>query len=631
MKNEIQDIVQMWGWANPPEWVVAQAERCLMLRDAEMLKVIEHFTGESQDQLAEKVQHRPNNVPPLEYLTQRVSGLSAVKQQILATYNNTLFYDGLIDESMLVGAMMQSSVKDYCHTHRCAAFHHPESRAQIVLAFCDWSDLEKFDKAGRHEKMENPLVKALGDDADPMLVLITNVKLNEIFGRAEASAVEGSSQSGNRSTWAGAQAETDAQRVISKIFDEAIQLKASDITFWPEMDGTSYVVFRRHGRLIPSQSHPQISFQHAEEGLRFLLGKTKAQTDGSTLMSPADGNLRYRSSEKEVFMRHNYVPIHRAGMAHELIAGSIRIFTMENVDINLEELRLPQELIKDIRRVLKANKGTILVVAPVNEGKSTTVGGIIAEHVKMYGVRGRKRISVEMPVERYQDGLISLDVPEEKLLPKYIRALFRQDLDFGFIGEVRDSYTAAAFARVGTSGHIVASTGHADDSPGGIAMVLNYLRAAQHVSSVDQLVVHPSDFVSKIALVIAQRLVPELCGCKLQHKLSQEDVDDLRAHEAHELHTPSRVDQLVAASEAGNLWKKNEKGCSQCYRGVTGERPVAEWIPVGRALRSKLGDMVQRDFLDHSEIIKYRKSSLYQSAIDLVLAGDVDLNDVAGL
>jgi type II secretory ATPase GspE/PulE/Tfp pilus assembly ATPase PilB-like protein len=632
MKNDVRHILQTWGWDNPPPYVVEQAERVLSCSGQTLLHVIESYGLGKVAELEELDRLRPRNVPVLDYLAQRVKGLANARQQILATFNGVLFYEPGIEESLLFAGMGNKEIAEHCRIHRCVAFHHPGNVNRMLIAFCEWDDLDKFEKAGRAERMENPLMGALRMvDDRPMVVLTSTINLNAALQQAQAGGIEGSYAQTNRSYWAHNQADTDAQRVVAKIFNESIELKSTDITLWPETDGTCNVLLRRHGDLMPSPSYPKIGFEHASEGIRFLMGKSKALSDGSTLAYPVDGKLQYRSPNRDVFMRHNYAPVNRNGLDHEMIVASMRIFTMENVEINLESLKLRPDLIEEIRQVLISNKGLILIVAPVNQGKSTTMGGIIAMHVKMYGVHGAKRMSVEMPVERNQEGLLSMSVEDEALLPVYIRALFRQDLDFAFIGEVRDSFTAAAFARVGTSGHICGSTGHAEDAVSGITMVINYLRV-QGKSEKESLTVQPADFVSKLALVIAQRLVPELCQkCHIPHTLTENDLRDVQLHEKREMHSRSRVDELRAASVAGRLFRKNEKGCPHCFRGITGERPVNEWIPVSKALRYELSDMVQDNRFDYARVTQSRVGSLYDSAIDLVLEGKVALEDAIGL
>jgi type II secretory ATPase GspE/PulE/Tfp pilus assembly ATPase PilB-like protein len=635
MKNDLKDLVHTWGWIDPPAYVIAQAERVLACQGKDILDVVVAYDLATREELDELSRHMPRNVHPLDFLSQRVKGLSSMRQQILATFNGMLFYEVPIEPDLLFHEMSQKAIAEHCKANRCVAFHHPANQHQMVIGFCDFDDLDKFEKAGRTERMENVLVVSMNlGDEEPMCVLMTAANLNAALGAATAGNVEGAHRNANRSYWAHNQAETDAQRVIAKIFDEAIDIRASDITFWPENDGTAHVVFRRNGRLILSQQHPKISFAHASEGIRFLMGKTKALSDGSILAVPVDGKLQYRGPSREVFMRHNYMPVNRVGSEFEMIVGSIRVFTMENVEINLESLRIHPDLVKEIRRVLKGNKGLILVVAPVNQGKSTTIGGIISEHVKQYGVFGAKRMSVEAPVERYQDGLISTNVENETLIPAYVRALFRQDLDFGFIGEVRDSFTAAAFARIGNSGHLCASTGHAEDAVSGITMVINYLRA-EVKGSADALVIQPSDFVSKLQLVVAQRLVPELCQvCRIEHKLSEEELEDIALHEEREMHAPSRVEELRRASEEGRLFKKNVDkpvGECQCFKGIVGEMPINEWIPVSKRLRHAMSQMVQDNRFDYEKVSEGRVGSLYSSAIDLVLQGKVAIEDAVGL
>ncbi len=199
-----------------------------------------------------------------------------------------------------------------------------------------------------------------------------------------------------------------------------------------------------------------------------------------------DGVTRFRGN---AFFQRGLV-----GIALRLIPTSIK---------SLEDLNLPPELADFTRK----EQGFFLVVGPVGMGKSTTLAAMInlinkerAEHI----------ITIEDPIEYLFNNERSLiDQREVRFdtndFASALQSMFRQDVNVGMIGEMRDPNTIATAVTAAETGHLIFSTLHTNSASQTIDRIIDAFPPNQQRQIRVQL-------AGSLNGIFSQRLVPRISG-----------------------------------------------------------------------------------------------------------------------
>ena len=117
-------------------------------------------------------------------------------------------------------------------------------------------------------------------------------------------------------------------------------------------------------------------------------------------------------------------------------------------------------------------------------------------------------ITVEDPIEYHLDNITQMEINTKsgQTFAGSLRSILRQDPDVIMIGEIRDQETATIACQAATTGHMVFSTVHANDTVTALFRLLD-------------LGVEPFMIASALTAVLGQRLVRMLCEtCKEPYK-----------------------------------------------------------------------------------------------------------------
>ena len=169
----------------------------------------------------------------------------------------------------------------------------------------------------------------------------------------------------------------------------------------------------------------------------------------------------------------------------------------------IEELELPP-FVGDLAL---ERQGLILVVGATGAGKSTTVAAMLHHRTKR--ARGHV-VTIEDPVEfvhTADQSIVSqreVGIDTESYLVGLKNAL-RQAPDVIFVGELRDSETAAVALHSAETGHLVLSTLHATNATTAVERLLHFFHPEVRASVLLQLSL-------TMRAVLAQRLVPRAAG-----------------------------------------------------------------------------------------------------------------------
>ena len=411
----------------------------------------------------------------------------------------------------------------------------------IVVGMADPTDLFAFDE----------LTRLLKRDVQAVVVAEAQVlkALDQVYRRTEeitGLAKELQQDLGENLVDFGALSATlgadDAPvvRLLQSIFEDAIQVGASDIHIEPQEDALR-VRLRIDGEL-----HAQTEADVRVAPALALRLKLMAGLDISEKRLPQDGRFNVAVRQNVVDVRMSTMPT-----AHgESVV--MRLLNRESGLLGVENLGMPQGMTERFRAIINRVSGMVLVTGPTGSGKTTTLYAALNE----LNSPTRKIITVEDPVEYRVRGLNQVQVNEkiDLTFATVLRSVLRQDPDVILVGEVRDTETAQIGLRAAITGHMVLSTLHVREA------------ASVPVRLLDMAV--PRYMVATaLQAVIAQRLVRLVCErCTKPHVPTAQE---------------ERFLELEWPGQSGEF--KQGAGCNHCngsgYRGRVGVYEMLEMTP----------------------------------------------------
>lgn len=333
--------------------------------------------------------------------------------------------------------------------------------------------------------------------------------------------------------------ETTVVKLLQSIFEDAVQMRASDIHIEP---GEKVLRIRQR---IDGQLHETILNEVNIAAALVLRLKLMAGLDISEKRLPQDGRFHMEIKGHKIDVRMSTMPIyHGESVVMRLLDQSAGLLT-------LNETGMPPHILARIRKQIKRPHGMLLVTGPTGSGKTTTLYGILSE----LNTADRKIITVEDPVE-YQLPRINQVQVNHKIgldFSNVLRTTLRQDPDIIMVGEMRDQETVEIGLRGALTGHFVLSTLHTNDAVTSALRLLDMGAASYLVASA-------------LRVIIAQRLVRRVChNCGVEHQPT--------AQEKAWLNSVSRQDFTHANFRIGT-------GCQSCngsgYRGRIGIFEILE-------------------------------------------------------
>ena len=162
----------------------------------------------------------------------------------------------------------------------------------------------------------------------------------------------------------------------------------------------------------------------------------------------------------------------------------------------LTEIGIPDTMLPAIEALIRRPHGIILVTGPTGSGKTTTLYG----GLRRINQPGVKIVTVEDPVEYQVEGVTQIQVNTKTgmTFASALRSILRHDPDIIMVGEMRDSETAEIAIQAALTGHLVFSTLHTNDAPGGITRLVD-------------MGVEPYLVSATVQGIMAQRLVRLVC------------------------------------------------------------------------------------------------------------------------
>lgn len=338
--------------------------------------------------------------------------------------------------------------------------------------------------------------------------------------------------------------QTPIIRFVNLVLQQAIRDKASDVHFEP-FEKEFRIRYRIDGALYEMAPPPRNLAVPVTSRVKVLSNMNISET-----RIPQDGRIKMTIAGRPVDLRVSTLPTQ---FGESVV---LRVLDKSVVNLDLEALSLPDDILKTIRSLVDRPNGIFIVTGPTGSGKTTTLYSALREVNDVE----TKILTAEDPVEYEIDGIMQVAVNHQVGLnfSRALRAFLRQDPDKIMVGEIRDLETAQIAVQASLTGHVVLSTLHTNDAPGAVTRLID-------------MGLEPFLISASLEAILAQRLVRRICPtCRTAYEPGQDLIEMLD------------VDPLEIADK--DFYYGD--GCAECsstgYRGRIG---LFEMIVVSDAIR----------------------------------------------
>ena len=341
------------------------------------------------------------------------------------------------------------------------------------------------------------------------------------------------------------------RKLLNMVFLLGIRDHASDIHFEPFEDEFK-IRIKADGTLYEMVPPPR----HLASAITTRI-KVIANLDIAERRLPQDGRIRLTVGGHVVDLRISVLPT--------LFGESVvcRILDKSVVMLDLDNVGMDPDLLREFRKILDRPNGIVLVTGPTGSGKTTTLYAALSEMNTITD----KLMTTEDPVEYDIDGIIQMPIDADigNTFAQCLRSILRQDPDIILVGEIRDRETAEIAVQASLTGHLVFSTLHTNDAPSTITRLRD--------------MGIPSFLITAtVQAILAQRLVRTICkDCREQFTPSEEQLQEL---------------DITLDMVAGRPFYRG-KGCMTCNNtGYKGRTAIHEFMLITDELRALINQGV---------------------------------------
>ena len=330
--------------------------------------------------------------------------------------------------------------------------------------------------------------------------------------------------------------------ILENILQKAVLLNASDIHIEP-FEKLLKIRMRVDGSLKEINTYNIELHSQLSTLIKLLAGMNIAEK-----RLPQDGRIDKDIDNNIVDLRISTIPT----VYGEKIV--IRILNRNTFFKSKYEIGFSDEAINKIKSMTSDMSGLIIVTGPTGSGKTTTLYSILNDFKNI----DKNIVTIEDPEEYKIEGINQIQVNYKYGLDfaTGLKSILRQDPDIIMIGEIRDKETAQIAIRAASTGHLVISTMHTNNSVESISRLVDMGVPRYLISSV-------------LKGVISQKLVRKVCGhCSIEEELDENTYKKLKLKTI-----------------------KIEQGCSKCnYSGYKGRIAVYEILEINKRIKHSIID-----------------------------------------
>ena len=330
--------------------------------------------------------------------------------------------------------------------------------------------------------------------------------------------------------------------ILENILQKAVLLNASDIHIEP-FEKLLKIRMRVDGSLKEINTYNIELHSQLSTLIKLLAGMNIAEK-----RLPQDGRIDKDIDNNIVDLRISTIPT----VYGEKIV--IRILNRNTFFKSKYEIGFSDEAINKIKSMTSDLSGLIIVTGPTGSGKTTTLYSILNDFKNI----DKNIVTIEDPVEYKIEGINQIQVNYKYGLDfaTGLKSILRQDPDIIMIGEIRDKETAQIAIRAASTGHLVISTMHTNNSVESISRLVDMGVPRYLISSV-------------LKGVVSQKLVRKVCEhCSIEEELDENTYKKLKLKTI-----------------------KIEQGCSKCnYSGYKGRIAVYEILEINKRIKHSIID-----------------------------------------
>lgn len=372
--------------------------------------------------------------------------------------------------------------------------------------------------------------------------------------------------------------------LVSTLLNDAVTRRASDIHFEPQ--AKHYQVRMRIDGLLttitqlPQQCEPSISTRL----------KVMANLDIAERNATQDGRFNFTT-------HHQQTNDCRISCCPSLYGEKIvvRLLNSNLSLLKLEQLGLSKQELATIKTTLNKPQGLVLVTGPTGSGKTQTLYAFL----QYLNLIQHNILTIEDPIEIKITGITQVNVNHCKKIDftTALRSFLRLDPDIIMLGEIRDLDTASMAIRAAQTGHLVLSTLHTNSAAKSIQRLLN-------------MGIAPYNLAHSLKLIIAQRLVRQLCPhCK----------------QTCSVKTASLPIEYQPHIQPEYINSYGAKGCAHCHHGYKNRLAIFEIMPI----TDQLNQIINQNHTDlETQAIKEGMQTLLLNGIEKVNQGLTSFNEL---
>jgi type IV pilus assembly protein PilB len=380
--------------------------------------------------------------------------------------------------------------------------------------------------------------------------------------------------------------ESAVVRFVNLVLAQAVRDKASDIHFEPFEDEFK-IRYRIDGALYEMAPPPLTLAIPVISRIKVL-----SELNIAERRVPQDGRIKITIEGSPVDLRVSTLP---TTFGESVVC---RVLDQSAVNLDLEKLSMPANIIKGVREAVDRPNGIFIVTGPTGSGKTTTLYAALKEVNKI----GTKILTAEDPVEYEIEGIVQVPVNHAVGMDfaKVLRAFLRQDPDKIMVGEIRDLETAQIAVQASLTGHVVLSTLHTNDAAGAVTRLID-------------MGLEPFLIAASLETVLAQRLVRRVCkNCKTAFTPDKDMLDLL---------------QINPTDIAGKSFYYG-KGCRECAKtGYKGRLGLYEMINVTDAIRLLITDRAPTMIIKN-KAMEQGMRTIREDGLRAILNGDTTVEEV---
>lgn len=378
-------------------------------------------------------------------------------------------------------------------------------------------------------------------------------------------------------------------RSALRLVEQSVTRRATDLHLHPN-DGAITVRMRIDGELREVES---LDFDNGLSVINVI--KILADMNIADRRRSQDGSFRADVQGRRLSFR---VSSQGVQTGEKL---SIRILDPAQHLATFWTLGLPQTEYEKLAVVLQRSQGMVLFAGATGAGKSTSAYAAI----RTLDAKSRNIVTVEDPIEYQIPDVdqIEVNVKAGQTFQSALRSLLRHDTDVVMIGEIRDEETAQIACQAATTGQLVISTLHANDTVTGLFRL-------------NELDVEPYITASAVRSVMSQQLVRLLCPqCRVAHRPSDKVREEMGLGE-------------IDSATVFRAMDPNVNSCLTCNgRGYLGRIGVFEYLEVTPEIRTMIrekadGNAIRRVALEQG------MTPMWDNGLRLVKQGIVSIEEL---